>query len=70
MYFLIALCTWSITNFVPFAEWCKNRYSCNCWYNIMSLGNDPEYQAYVKKVPILLPLIPLYSVEKHKWLVG
>lgn len=33
-------------------------------------GNDPEYQAYVKKVPILLPLIPLYSVEKYKWLVG
>lgn len=33
-------------------------------------GNDPEYQAYVKKVPILLPIIPLYSVEKYKWLVG
>lgn len=33
-------------------------------------GNDPEYQAYVKKVPILLPFIPLYSVEKHKWLVA
>ncbi|MCM1046748.1 MAG: DUF1295 domain-containing protein [Candidatus Gastranaerophilales bacterium] len=33
-------------------------------------GSDPEYQAYVKKVPILLPLIPLYSVEKYKWLVG
>ncbi len=33
-------------------------------------GNDPEYQAYVKRVPILLPLIPLYSVEKYKWLVG
>ncbi len=33
-------------------------------------GNDPEYQAYVKKVPILLPLVPLYSVEKYKWLVG
>lgn len=33
-------------------------------------GNDPEYQKYVKKTPILLPLIPLYSVEKYKWLVG
>ena len=31
-------------------------------------GSDPEYQAYVKKTPILLPLIPLYSVEKYKWL--
>ena len=33
-------------------------------------GADPEYQAYVKKTPILIPLVPLYSVEKHKWLVG
>lgn len=33
-------------------------------------GSDPEYQAYVKSVPILLPLVPLYSVEKYKWLVA
>ena len=33
-------------------------------------GNDPEYQKYVKTVPILVPFIPLYSVEKHKWLVA
>ena len=33
-------------------------------------GNDKEYQKYVKNTPILLPLIPLYSVKKHKWLVG
>ena len=33
-------------------------------------GNDPEYQAYVKRVPILLPLIPLYSVVKYKFLVA
>ena len=33
-------------------------------------GNDPEYQKYVKKVPILLPLVPLYSVEKYKFLVA
>jgi hypothetical protein len=31
-------------------------------------GNDPEYQAYVKKTPILLPCVPLYSVVKYKWL--
>lgn len=31
---------------------------------------NPEYQEYVKKTPILLPLIPLYSVAKYKWLVG
>ena len=33
-------------------------------------GNDPEYQKYVSTVPILLPIIPLYSVKKHKWLVA
>lgn len=33
-------------------------------------GNDPDYQAYVKKTPIILPFVPLYSVEKYKWLVG
>lgn len=33
-------------------------------------GADPEYQAYVAKVPSLLPFVPLYSVKKHKWLVG
>lgn len=33
-------------------------------------GNNPEYQAYVKSVPILLPFIPLYSVAKYKFLVA
>jgi steroid 5-alpha reductase family enzyme len=33
-------------------------------------GEDPEYQHYVKTTPILIPFIPLYSVEKYKWLVG
>ena len=33
-------------------------------------GSDPEYQAYVKRVPILLPFIPLYSVVKYKFLVA
>lgn len=33
-------------------------------------GKDPEYQQYVKTVPILLPFIPLYSVEKYKWLIA
>ena len=31
-------------------------------------GNDPEYQAYVRRTPILIPLLPLYSVVKYKWL--
>ena len=33
-------------------------------------GDDPEYQQYVKTVPILLPFVPLYSVVKYKWLVA
>ncbi len=33
-------------------------------------GADPEYQKYSTTVPILLPLIPLYSVVRHKWLVA
>ena len=33
-------------------------------------GKDPEYQEYVKKTPIMVPLIPLYSVADQKWLVG
>lgn len=32
-------------------------------------GDDPEYQKYVKSVPIMIPFIPLYSVEKYKFLV-
>ena len=31
-------------------------------------GSDPEYQAYIKKTPILLPFVPIYSVERYKWL--
>ena len=33
-------------------------------------GSDPEYQKFVKTVPILLPFVPLYSVKKYKWLVA
>ncbi len=31
-------------------------------------GNDPEFRAYVKKTPLLLPLVPIYSLAKYKWL--
>ena len=31
-------------------------------------GEDPEYQEYIKKTPILLPFVPLYSVKKYGWL--
>ena len=33
-------------------------------------GDDPEFQKYVKTVPIMVPFIPLYSVEKYKWLMA
>ena len=33
-------------------------------------GTDEEYQAYVKTTPILIPFVPLYSVEKYKFLIG
>lgn len=33
-------------------------------------GNDPEFQAYIKHTPLILPLIPIYSVAKHTWLKG
>ena len=31
-------------------------------------GQDPAYQEYVKKTPILLPFVPIYSVAKYEWL--
>lgn len=33
-------------------------------------GSDPEYQAYVRRTPILLPFVPLYSVADCTWLKG
>ena len=33
-------------------------------------GKDEAYREYVKKTPIILPLVPLYSVEKWKWFVA
>ena len=33
-------------------------------------GADPAYQEYVRTTPILVPFVPLYSVEKCTWLKG
>ncbi len=33
-------------------------------------GKDPEFQAYIKKTPIILPFVPIYSVARHTWLKG
>lgn len=31
-------------------------------------GNNPEFKAYIKRTPLLIPLIPIYSVAKQTWL--
>ena len=33
-------------------------------------GEDPEYQEYVRTVPIILPFVPLYSVKRYPFLVA
>ncbi len=33
-------------------------------------GKDPEFKAYIKRTPLMIPLVPIYSVAKHKWLKG
>lgn len=33
-------------------------------------GEDPAYQDYCQRVPILLPILPLYSVKKYRFLVA
>lgn len=35
-----------------------------------SYGDDPEYRRYATSTPIMIPFVPIYSVEKHKWLVA
>lgn len=35
---------------------------------IETYGNNPEFQAYTKKTPLIIPFVPIYSVAKHKWL--
>ena len=31
-------------------------------------GNDKQYKEYIKKTPILIPFVPIYSLEKYFWL--
>ena len=33
-------------------------------------GSSPEYQDYVAHTPVILPFVPLYSVEKYTFLKG
>jgi hypothetical protein len=31
-------------------------------------GNIPEFQAYIKRTPLLIPFVPIYSLERYPWL--
>lgn len=31
-------------------------------------GKDEEFKSYIKKTPLILPFIPIYSVAKYSWL--
>lgn len=33
-------------------------------------GSMPEFQAYIKRTPLILPFLPIYSVARHTWLKG
>ena len=33
-------------------------------------GNNPEFQEYIKKTPLIFPFLPIYSVARHTWLKG
>lgn len=33
-------------------------------------GSDPEYRKYASGTPVIIPLVPLYSVEKYTFLKG
>lgn len=31
-------------------------------------ANNPEYHEYIKKTPLIIPFVPIYSVVKYTWL--
>ena len=31
-------------------------------------GNNIEFQTYIKKTPLIIPFVPIYSVVKYSWL--
>lgn len=33
-------------------------------------GNDPQFKEYAKKTPIIIPFLPIYSIERFYWLRG
>ncbi len=34
----------------------------------VTYGNDNDFQEYIKKTPILLPFVPIYTLAKYEWL--
>lgn len=34
----------------------------------VTYGNNPEFQEYISKTPILIPFVPIYSLTRHEWL--
>lgn len=62
---IIALCGYLGIIYVMFGGARRLEIRQNKYY-----GDDPEYQKYVKTTPIMIPFIPLYSVEKYKWFVA
>ena len=63
MQWAIALLGYFLLIYVMFsgAKRLENRQDKN-------YGDDPEYQAYVRKTPLLLPLIPLYSLQRFDFI--
>lgn len=35
---------------------------------IETYGKDPEFRGYIKKTPLIIPFVPIYSVVKYSWL--
>ena len=37
-------------------------------HQLETYGKNPEFQAYIKRTPLIIPFLPIYSVAKLKWL--
>ena len=61
--FIITLIGYLLTLYVMFSGAKRLEVRQNKNY-----GNDPEYQAYYKKTPAIIPGVPLYSLASYKWL--
>lgn len=60
-----AVIGWASITYIMFGGARRLELRQNKNYN-----DNPEYKKYVKSTPILLPLVPLYSVADYTWLKG